>query len=355
MKFFTIFVLSFFFVQLSFSDTCTQYFVSHAQYLKKINKVYSAKLNSSGQDVFNKLSIDEKSKFIKFSKKLNNARLKELQKVINSEPEIFLREGRANINKLTIEAYNPGYARKSYKNHKGFKPNSYTYPFEIPEFKKGLTITAEEKKYRKAMIEINKLFKEQKTVFKRMQEFEDEIIARSLKENKKFYKLDERAQASIKQDKMIEVLDELEESHGFVSNSSKKYVALNLENKGYGLEEWQQMLTEGKIFNDTAFKNVENAIDLSSRNGHGYFTHRIQFHILMQEMNKNPARFQDFKAVDLYKKIGDTEFNQKMGLANNGGDTLWQQLFDSTAGGSYHRPEFFREMHELYPALGAWL
>jgi hypothetical protein len=188
-----------------------------------------------------------------------------------------------------------------------------------------------------------------------MQEFEEEILARSLKKDPNFYNLDERAQAKIKQGEMINVMDELEEANGFVSTSSSNYKALDLENKSYSLDEWQQMLREGRIFNDTAFKNVESAIDLTNRTGHGYFTHRIQWHILMKEMSHNPAKFQGFKAVDLYKKLGDTEFANKMGLATSGSNTLWQHLFDATSGPSYHRPEHFRTMHELYPFLGAWL
>lgn len=355
MKYLSVILFVILFAKAALADPCDRFFITPEKYLSTISESYSKKFSSSAVDAINALSVDDKVRMVELSKGLDAEQLKTLQQNLSDETEIFFRGGTPKFNKIFIEAYNPGFARQSYDRFKSFEPNSFVYDFKVPKFKSGVTPTSAEKNYRLAIEEINAVFKEQDTVFKRMQEFEDEVLARSLKQDKKFYTLSERQQAEIKQKNMIEVMDELEEAHGFVSVNPNKYEALNLENKSYSLTEWQDMLKEGKIFNDTAFKNVENAVDLSSRNGHGYFTHRIQFHILMKEMNKNPKRFKGFKGVELYKKLGDTEFAQKMGLANSGSDTLWQNLFDSMNGPSYHRPEYFRTMHELYPFLGAWL
>jgi len=355
MKFFNLFLLMIIFSTTVTADPCDRFFVRAEKYLSTISENYATKFSASANKAINSLSVDDKVRMVELSKSLKAPELKTLQKTLNDETEIFLREGKPQFNKMFIEAYNPGFARQSYDRFKSFTPDDFVYSFKLPKFKEGVSASAIEKKYRLAIEEINAVFKEQDTVFKRMQEFEDEILARSINKNKKFYTLSERQQAEIKQSKMIEVMDELEVEHGFVSANPNKYVALDLENKSYSMEDWQNMLTEGKIFNDTAFKSVENAIDLQNRTGHGYFTHRIQFHILMKEMNKNPKRFKGFRGVELYKKLGDTPFAQKMGLANSGSDTLWQNLFDSMNGPSYHRPEYFRTQHELYPFLGAWL
>jgi hypothetical protein len=339
----------------SFAGPCDQFFVSSEQYINKISKSFAKELPEDTIKLVNALNIDNRANLASYVEKLDSVTKKRLYKTISDEPEIFLRGEVASFNRIYIESIVPGFARKAHVNFQNFSPSDFKSTFKIPKFNTDIVATPVEKQYRKAFKSVNEFFDEQGNVFKYMQEFEEEILARSLKKDQNFYNLDERAQASIKQEKMIEVMDELEEANGFISADATKYKALDLENKGYSLVEWQEMLREGKLFNDTAFKNVENAIDLSSRTGHGYFTHRIQWHVLMKEMSKNPSRFQGISAVDLYKKLGDTEFANKMGLATNGGNTLWQHLFDATSGPSYHRPEHFRTKHDLYPFLGAWL
>ena len=336
---------------------CEQYFISTEQYLQRITDSFSStqSLSLDAAKMINGLSIEKRANLVKYAGSLDNEAKKRLYTTINNEPEIFLRGEVASFNRVYIESIVPGFARKAHTNLKNFSPSDFKSTFKVPKFKILSSPTVEEKSYRKAFKAINEFFDEQDKIFKYMQEFEEEILARSLKKDVNFYNLDDRAQATIKQEQMIKVMDELEEANGFVSVNSTSYKALDLENKSYSLEEWQLMLREGKIFNDTAFKSIDNAADLTNRSGHGYFTHRIQWHVLMQEMKVNPNRFQGFSGVELYKKLGDTEFANKMGLATNGDNTFWQHLFDATSGPSYHRPEHFREMHDLYPFLGAWL
>jgi hypothetical protein len=349
-------LILFFILSIScFAGPCDQFFVSTDQYIQKVSLAFAKQLPEDSINVIRSLDIDGKANLVSHIESLDEVGKKRLYKTFSEESEIFMRGETASFNRIFIESLSPGFARNAHNNFISFQPSNFNYTFKIPKFKPGVIATAEEIKFREAFKSINNFFDEQEKIFRGMQEFEEEIIARSLRRDAQFLTLDGRSQAMTKQFEMIKVMNELEEAGGFVSDSAGEYTALLLKDKSYSLDEWQTMLSEGKLFNDTTFKNAINPYTLANRTDHGYFTHRIQWHVLMKEMNNNPGRFQGIRPVDLYKKLGDTDFANKMGLASSGDNTLWQHLFDAENTPSYHSPENFREMHELYPSLGAWL
>ncbi len=268
----------------------------------------------------------------------------------------FQRFGNFDYKIFLLDVIKPKYAKVSYERLKNWNYRGNTYSFEIPNFKVGANETLLDKKYRQAFQSINKFLKNSDFVHRYMKDFEDEVMLMTLQNKPKFYSLDKTKQAIEKQKSMIKVLEKFEKDNKFISAKTLGYKALNLKNKSYSMDAWLKMLSDGKIFNDTTFKKVDSVADLNdgNRNGHGYFTHRIQWHVLMRHMEKEPSQFYGFNARQLFQKLGSKVFNQKLGLANSGSDTLWQMLFDSFSG-SYHQPETFRRLHSDYPDLGAWL
>jgi hypothetical protein len=351
-----IFFLLLIFSLNSFAENCSVYLIDVNSDLEKIQKILDKDniLSSSQRKLLEDQNEDIRRFLVETISNYEYSQFSDALKLLKESPEVFERLGKFDPNRFIVEVIYPGYTKNSYKRLQDFQPSLNKHTWEVPPFKEGVNPTDEDVLYREALDQTKKLFDDEQIVFTRMQEFEDEIIVRSRASVPNFDELPKKEQAILKQNKMIEIMSELEIKHGFKSTSDDGYEALVLANKSYGLDEWLEMLADGKMFNDSAFKSVDNPLDITNRGGHGYFTHRIQFYVLMKEIDANPSKYGDLNASQLFKKLGDKEFNQKVGAANNGGDTLWQQMFDAFSG-SYHQPETFRKMHGLYPELGAWL
>lgn len=358
MKTYSTVVLTYLLLTLSaYSSSCEFYFLDH----KSMNeKIYQTTQEQDIVKLFSQFNLTQKVDLYNAIDNLNSTKLERLIRDLKTNPTIFESYNKISVDRILLDTYSPGYsALSSLRANKGLirKKSRFSdigYKWKVPSFKANSQLKTQDYDYRDVMVEINKLFNDNNKVFQRMQQFEDRIMRNTYDQYPNFKNLDQATQAQLKEDQMIKVLNELEIKHGFQSASPKRYQALELENKEYTLKDWQEMLREGKIFNDTNFKEASSVSKIIERESHGYYTHRIQWHIVLQEIDAHPQAFKNFKGVDIYKKIGDMDFNKNMGLARTDEDTLWQSLFD-TFTNTYHSPEYFREMHELYPELGAWL
>lgn len=296
----------------------------------------------------------------KFLKVTHPADVSTALETLKKDPANFQRDGRWDLNTFKLEVLNPGSAAKKFKRMSEWKYVGNKQPFRVPEFKAGVSPTKIEVDLREAYVAARDVLDTPDVVYKQMQAFEDEVIVECHKMNPKYARLPIDQQFEIKQTAMEKVLGAQELKHGFKSTSVTEYKPLILEKKPYSLDEWFEMLQQGHMFNDSGFlpSTTDNLatklMEVNERAGHGYYTHRIQFYVLMKEMDKNPAKFNNVKASQLLTTLGDMKFNKKLGLANGPGDTLWQEIFDSFSG-SYHQPEFFRQRHDDYPELGPWM
>ena len=294
-------------------------------------------------------------------KKMKDPNAKKTLSQLEDYPEYFMIDDKINQSIVKLDIIEPGYAEQRFVRASNWEFTGKKQEWRLGKFKETVKVTKEEKRYRKALVEVRKLFDTPDVVHARLMQFEDEVVLETYRLNKNFKELDINKQFQLKQKAIENVLAKEEIKHGFKSVNPEKYEPLVLEDKSYSLEEWMEMLQEGHIFNDKTFLqgDMSNLAELlldgsGARSRHGYYTHRIQFWVLMREMNKNPARFKNFSASDLFKKMGDLKFNRKMDAGNSSGDTIWQHLFDSLERGIYHRPEYFRKTHDDYPFLGPW-
>ena len=131
--------------------------------------------------------------------------------------------------------------------------------------------------------------------------------------------------------------------------------AHDLENRGYSASEWYTMLAEGRPFNDLAFTDAS-----TSRTGHANRTHRIQWFVVMKEMEYYPERFRNPdgtlpKPVELFKQLGDPQTHVIWKAESGMGNDLWYNTFDSFEK-NWSCPEFTYPFHKLLPLVGgAWI
>jgi hypothetical protein len=306
---------------------------------------------------FNLAHADEVEDLLKSSKQLDlTSALTQLKK----HPEHFLVDGVSDPNIFKLELLNPGSAKARYQRKLNWKYNGSKLNYLVPEFKPGSVVTEKEIIIRDALNESSKVLDTPELVHHHMQNFETEVMIEVLKKHPDYRQLNKNKQLAARQEAMEKILAAEEIKHDFKSAGMFNYQPLILERKGYSLNDWFEMLKKGHAFNDSGFlpsstQSFAKALeDTTQRNGHGYYTHRIQIYVLMKEMDKDPSRFKNVKASEMIKMLGDMDFNKKMGRANSSQDTLWQLLFDRFDE-SYQSPEFFRQNHEDYPELGAWL
>lgn len=286
---------------------------------------------------------------------------KKAMAALKKNPEHFERFGQFNPNIFIREMGQPGSAKARFQRNSAWSYTGNDYSYRIPEFKAGVAATEKEKNIRSALVSINAFLNTPEKVYARLQDFEDEVMIECIKLDKKYFSKSTGEQYKIREKAMEDVMGRLEAEHGFKSISDDGYKPLILEDKSYSLNEWFEMLRKGHAFNDSGFLSGQGAADLgvylaeqSSRGGHGYYTHRIQWYAVMKDMDEFPAKYKNLSGSEVFKKLGDMDYNKKMGQANSASDTLWQNLFDSFSG-SYHQPEFFRERHGDLPDLGLWL
>lgn len=338
---------------LALADICSNIFITEEAFK---NRIQTLELGPLGEleDLLLKLPRRRQAMLLDFSENFSREDMRRAVQLYQDSPEVFKRIDDFDELRFFNEISNPGYAERSFSRAAG-QTNDYSW--RMPDFVDASEASAIDKKYRDALVEVRNFLDDEAQVFKRMQEFEDDIMARSRLESPNFEYLSAQEQAIIKQNNMERILGEYEEAHGFQSAVKGEYKAIDLENKSYSMDDWFEMLRDGRQFNDTAFKQAQDATGISEsmRNGHGYYTHRIQWHILMKEMDAAPSRFGELRGVELFKKLGDNDFGKKLGMNGNSGDTLWQHLFDALNTGTYHCPEYFRKTHTLYPEIGAWL
>lgn len=188
-------------------------------------------------------------------------------------------------------------------------------------------------RYHSGFETIRRLFADQKRVLALMQEFEDEVIANQRSSGKTL----EAAREA--------VLSSWEKRGGFKPN------IVEIEKRGYSTKEWRKMLSEGAMFKDGAFKDINRQGSL-----HGYETHRLQWNLVMREMAANPQSFGEVtQAAELFKFTGtvsDATLDWK-GTGLSAPSTLWYELFDSMES-NFSSPEFFRTQHAYFPGVGEW-
>ena len=297
------------------------------------------------------LSDKEENIAVQFLRQQSIHDFKKTLRLFEKKPELFERFGQFDYKKFLLETKKSGYlkaAKARIKSYKKLKKSEWQMPSII-------NLPAEEQKDFEALKSVFNFLDDSEKVFARMQEFEDAVLVEALLVNPNLFRLDETEKAKIVEASLVKVLEDEEIAHGFISaNKNGPYKAFDLEERIYSIPEWNQLLQDGKIFNDTAFQSENGVITDELRKGHGYFTHRIQWHLVMKEMNSNPEKFHQFTAVQLFKKNGDAVFEKKLGMGDTGPNSLWGRLFDSHSG-TYHQPEVFHEIHLDCPELGPWL
>lgn len=179
---------------------------------------------------------------------------------------------------------------------------------------------------------IRRLLGDQGKVATLMQELETEVVERSLRTGEPL----ELAREAI--------LAAAEERHGFKA-------AFDLPARIYDRADWRAMLRDGAMFKDSAFKDLTRAGAV-----HGYETHRLQWNLVMREMESRPSGFGEVsKASDYFKFLGGLD-DAKLDWKNSGigyNSTAWFELFDSTQK-NFSSPEFLRDAHAYFPGLGRW-
>jgi hypothetical protein len=347
------------------ASACDHYFYNLDQF-SVISKKYSSRalksISTKQRKIFlrkvNSISNEQKRLLLKLSSVLPESEILRGFRDLATNPKIFMRHGEFSSNKFLANMAKKGYARDSYLRAKEWvykgRKNSIDFP---KEFIESQTIqTASDRSFLKAYNEIHDLFNNNYKVYSRMQDLEEEILIRATMENPKFLLLSAEKKAIEVQDNMVRILEDTELNHGFISASDKIYASTVLENRSYSMVEWNDMLAKGIIFDDLTFKQgqISSAISESQRRSHGFYTHRIQWHVLMKDMEAFPARYANLNANKIFKNLGDNNFDKRIGLGANGSNTSWQYLFDNMGGG-YHQPEVFRQLHDDYPILGVWL
>ncbi len=156
------------------------------------------------------------------------------------------------------------------------------------------------------------------------------------------------------EDVMMSILKDYEAKHSFGE-------ARDLENKSYAWDDWQTMLAEGRPFNDINFKDKNR-----KGNSHGALTHRLQWLLVMKDMEKRPELYKDEKgspilASTLFKTLGDTKVMQALDWSSTGVNPadkpdLWFYIFDEyeSTGKTFTSPEYFRNKHDFFPLIGDW-
>lgn len=276
---------------------------------------------------------------------------------LSKNTDHFDRLGGFNKNIFLREVTQPGSALKRFERNSVWESKVNKQSYRVPEFKPGTNVTKFETDVRESLVQMRDFLDDPKKVYAEMQDFEDEVMIECMKADPQYFSKSIEDQYKIREKAMTDLMGSLEAKHGFVSTKPDTYEALVLEKKGYSLEQWFEMLQKGHAFNDAGFlASTSNPAQYlaSNREGHGYFTHRIQWYLVMKDMDKDPKKYRNIKGVEAFKMLGDMDFNKKMGVANSSGDTLWQDLFDSFSG-SYHQPETFKQYHGDYPDFGAWL
>jgi hypothetical protein len=357
----TFFIFILLSISFSFAESCNIHFEDVGNDTDKIINLVESFDEDISTEVLDKIlnmSVHQRKQLIETIGSYDTEQFGITLRNLKENPDHYNRFNQFDPNKFTLDVIKPNHAKRSFESAKewsfGGEVSQYRFPME---FISDHVPTKLDKKYLKTYVAINSFFNDVKLVHERMQAFEDVIMLNSLKDKPNFYSLSEKKQAEIIEKNIVKELNGKEVEHGFKSASrTDDYKAFELKDMEYSLDEWMKMLEDGKIFNDPTFKSVENASELtvSKRNGHGYYTHRIQWHILMKDMDSRPSRYKGFTGVEIFKKLGDTKFDKSFGNGTNSRNTSWQRLFDSLNGG-YQEPETFRQLHTDYPDLGAWL
>lgn len=120
--------------------------------------------------------------------------------------------------------------------------------------------------------------------------------------------------------------------------------AVKLEPRAYTDAEFHDMLQKGSLFQDPTFLNK----------AHGVQTHRIQWNLVMRDMELNPKAYalpdgSMPRPVDLFTTMGTDSFT-----ASVQGKTVWGTLFDSF-NSNFTQPEFVKPaIDSIWKGVGTW-
>ncbi|MEZ4743339.1 MAG: hypothetical protein R3B45_12985 [Bdellovibrionota bacterium] len=139
------------------------------------------------------------------------------------------------------------------------------------------------------------------------------------------------------------VSDALETVYSRIEKKGGFGKVIDLEARSYTSEEWWEMLRKGKPFHDVTFTTT-------GRYGHGVNTHRLQFILLIQDMESRPnVYFDKGKAyqhtiAELFKFMGNEGLRGRLVFAESPSFQSLFNSFDSFAKNGTC-PEFMRELY----------
>lgn len=342
LKFFLFYV--FFFQTINFGHThiCEDIFLTESL-LKK--KAYE-QLQKTGEIV--------KGDFKSYSLTLNQDFDSALS-LLRKEGDLLQRTHPFTLDQILLSKVAPKYLKGSFKRYRerGFKQTKNEWVF--PKLPTGISLSNREKQFYRAFKDIYNMLNDKNLVFEYMQRLEDSVILYSKLNNKYFHSLDKLEQVEIKQRMLKKVLDKSEVDQGFLSTHKDHYEPLDLPDDMLSGHEWNELLSRKQMFNDTAFLKADEFSLAKGLNPdeHGQLTHRIQFFVIGEHIKRNPSAFKNIKGADIFKMMGDTQFNHKIGLGGKF-NTLWTRTVDAIEVQSFHCPEYFRKSFYQWPDLGLW-
>ncbi len=213
--------------------------------------------------------------------------------------------------------------RKKLHQHKG--PSSFSNVLDFNDLEKTVKSAdrAQLQKFRKSYQEIYDFLASPTRTNTQIKSFANEVID-----------LSERDGISPRE-AFLKLFDQMEKKHGFNP-------VQNLDNLELRADKFNEFFKKKSLFNDSAF----------SHDPHGEFSHRLQWYLVMKEMELHPEKFIDskgkvLKASDIYQSMEVYKHNI------TGQNPVWIFLFDQEYKGSFSSPEnFFNHYHEILSPLG---
>ncbi len=351
-------ILSYFLSTLSvfasIVDSCPYFLYSNKQFTAHLNKK-SKKLDVLAEKVLESPLNDR----VLFALALDRASAQDitrLLKLYQTNPKYFnLIENEVDVLRLARELLEPGSAEAIYQRpQKIVEERNIVLKDFLTRDLTDIETSVQNKKKLKNISAIYNFLIDWDRVFLRMQELENEVVVRAYLVDVDFAALKNKDKKILKEKQMLEIFMNREAKHGFTPVKSDRYNALALSEKDFSEEDWFKMLRAGKMFNDTIFLVTRDVtgINATARGSHGYYTHRIQWHLVMRDMDKNPDLYGEKKGVELFKLFGSTVLNREVSEWYE--SNLWDMVFDGFRIDNYTSPEYLRKHHVLFPDLGAW-
>jgi hypothetical protein len=154
------------------------------------------------------------------------------------------------------------------------------------------------------------------------------------------------------QDALLAVLERYESAHGFEP-------AVELPDKFLSDTAFSRILSNGSLFNDPTFdegmlRAFLQRYELFMTTEHGYFTHRIQWNVVMRFMESRPDLFHGITAPELFKSYGNSKLNdlvREQSFPYYGLYFDWLSTFDEAGVQNFSSPEFLRRINRYIPEI----